>query len=149
MIYASNEKRGYEILVYDLDGNLLKKIRKEYKPADVPDEFKENWLINSGPYKDKLFFPNKMPPFHYFFLDDAGHLYVKTYEKGNKQNEYMHDIFNSDGLFIARVSMAGYGSWIYPGIALNRAKAKKNRFYCIREKESGYKELVVYKINWK
>ncbi len=148
MIYASNEKRGYEILVYDLDGNLLKKIRKEYKPADVPDEFKENWLINSGPYKDKLFFPNKMPPFHYFFLDDEGHLYVRTYEKGNQQNEYMHDIFNSDGIFIAKKSMAGYGSWIYPGISLNRAKAKKNRFYCIYEKESGYKKLVVSKMTW-
>ncbi len=89
-----------------------------------------------------------MPPFHYFFLDDEGCLYVKTYEKGDKQNEYMQDIFNSDGIFITRRRIAGYGKWIYPGIALDRAKAKNNRLYCIREKESGYKELVVYKMNW-
>lgn len=148
MIYTGNENRGYEILVYDLDGNILKKIRKEYNPSDVPEEFKENWRVNSGPYKNKLYFADKMPPFHYFFLDDEGRLYVKTYEKGNKQGEYIHDIFNPDGIFIGRKSMAAYGNNIYPGMALNRAKAKNNRFYCIREKENGYKELVVYRMTW-
>ena len=147
-IYAGHENRGYEILIYDLEGNLVKKIRKEYTPADVPQEFKKNWLVNIGRRKDRLFFPDKMPPFQYFFLDDEGCLYVKTYEKGEKQNEYMHDIFNSDGVFITRKSIAGYGMWIYPGIPLDRAKAKNNRIYCIREKESGYKELVVYRIKW-
>ena len=147
-IYVGHENRGYEILIYDLEGNLVKKIRKEYTPADVPQEFKENWLVNIGRWKDKLVFPDKMPPFHYFFLDDKGRLYVKTYEKGDKQNEYMHDIFNSDGVFITRKSIAGYGMWIYPGIPLDRAKAKNSRLYCIREKENGYKELVVYKMKW-
>lgn len=60
----------------------------------------------------------------------------------------MHDIFNPDGLFIMRKSMPGYGPWIYPGDSLNKAKAKNNRFYCIGEKESGFKELVVYKMTW-
>ena len=147
-IYVGHENRGYEILVYDLEGNLTKKIRKEYMPADVPDEFKENWFVNIGRWKDRLYFPDKMPPFHYFFLDDKGRLYVKTYEKGTQKDEYMHDIFNADGLFIARKSMPGYGRWIYPQITLNRAKAKSGRFYCIREKESGFKELAVYRMIW-
>jgi hypothetical protein len=148
MVYVGHEKRGYEILVYDLNGNLLNKIRKKYNPAEVPNGFKENWLDNIGRYENRLVFPNKMPPFHYFFLDNEGRLYVKTYEEGARKDEYMHDIFNSDGLFIARKSMAGYGNWIYPGDSLNRGKARNNRFYCIREKESGFKELVVYKMTW-
>lgn len=147
-IYVGHEKRGYEILVYDLDGRLLKKIRKDYNPAEVPDAFKENWRGNIGRYENKLVFPDKMPPFHYFFLDDKGRLYVKTYEKGAQKDEYMHDVFNAEGFFITRKSMAGYGSWIYPGDSLNRAKAKNKRFYCIREKENGFKELVVYKMTW-
>jgi hypothetical protein len=147
-IYIGHENRGYEILIYDLEGNLIKKVRKEYTPANVPDEFKENWFINIGRWKDRLVFPDKMPPFHYFFLDDEGRLYVKTYEKGDKLNEYLHDIFNSDGIFITRKSLAGYGRWIYPGNTLDRTKAKNNRIYCIREKENGYKELVVYKMRW-
>jgi len=147
-IYVGHENRGYEILIYDLDANLVKKIRKEYNPVDVPNEFKEFWRANIGRYEDRLDFPDKMPPFHYFFLDDEGRLYIKTYEKGDKQGVYIHDVFNSDGIFIARESIAGYGRWVYPGITLNRAKAKNKRFYCIREKESGYKELVVYRMKW-
>ncbi|MFQ6003262.1 MAG: 6-bladed beta-propeller [Candidatus Zixiibacteriota bacterium] len=147
-IYVGHEKRGYEILVYDFEGNLMKKIRKEYNPTEVPEDYKENWLRNIGRYENRLFFPEKMPPFHYFFLDDEGRLYVKTYERGTNRDEYMHDIFNSDGLFITRKSMPGYGNWIYPGDSLNRGKARNGHFYCIREKESGYKELVVYKMTW-
>lgn len=147
-VYVGHEKRGYEILVYDQDGNLVKKIRKDYKPADVPEAYKENWLINIGRYESQLVFPDKMPPFHYFFLDDEGRLYVKTYEKGMQKDEYMHDIFTPDGIFIARKSMPGYGRWIYPGDSLDRGKAKNGRFYCIHEKDSGYRELVVYEMIW-
>jgi hypothetical protein len=148
MIYAGNENRGYEILIFDLNGKLLRKIKKEYIPVDAPEEFKEAVIASSPPsFKNKLYF-DKMPPFHYFFLDDKGRLYVKTYEKGDKQGEYIHDIFDASGIFIARKSMAGYGDPYNPQKALNRAKAKNNRLYCIRENESGFKELVVYKMTW-
>ncbi len=73
---------------------------------------------------------------------------MKTFEKVSNKNEYFHDIFNSDGVFIMRKSMPGYARWSDPGNSVNRAKVKNRRFYCIREKESGYKELVVYKMTW-
>ena len=141
-----HENRGYEILIYDLDGNLLKKLRKEYTPADVPDEMKEAWrgLLK----REGFYLPDKISPFHYFFLDNMGRLYVKTFEKGLNDTEYIHDIFNSDGIFILRKSMPGYARWSNPGYSVNRAKAKNHHFYCIRDKESGFKELVVYKMNW-
>ena len=148
LIYVGQEKRRYEILIFDLKGNLLRKIKKEYIPAKVPNEFKENLLINFGTYRDKLVIPDEMPPFHYFFLDDEARLYVKTYEIGENKHEYIHDVYNSDGIFITRKSMAGYGNWMGPGKSLNRAKAKNHRLYCIREKENGFKELVVYKLKW-
>jgi len=149
LIYVGHEKRGYEILVYDWDGNLLKKIRKEYTPADVPDEMKEVYSSYLRPsMKDKYVLLDKMPPFHCFFLDDEGRLYVMTFEKGLNKDEYFHDIFSSDGVFILRKSMPGYARWRYPGNSVNRAKVKNRRFYCIREKESGFKELVVYKMRW-
>jgi len=127
---------------------LQRKIRKKFRPADAPEEFHANLITNWGRYKDKLILPDKMPPFHYFFLDEDGRLYVKTYEPGEKRGEFIHDIFNSDGVFIARKSLAGYGLWMYPGRDLNTAKAKNGRLYCIREKENGFKELVVYKMIW-
>jgi hypothetical protein len=149
-IYLGNESRGYEILIYNLDGRLLEKIRKEYRPADVPDAFRENLRLNFEllVLNNKLIIPDKMPPFHYFFLDDEGRLYVKTYEKGSAEHESIHDIFNSAGCFIKRASLPGYGNWIGPGRELNRPKFKNHRFYCIREKENGFKELVVARTIW-
>jgi len=147
-IYLGDEGRDYEISVFDENGALQRKIRKKFRPADAPEEFHANLITNWGRYKDKLILPDKMPPFHYFFLDEDGRLYVKTYEPGEKRGEFIHDIFNSDGVFIARKSLAGYGLWMYPGRDLNTAKAKNGRLYCIREKENGFKELVVYKMIW-
>ena len=40
-LYIGNENRGYEILKFDLDGNLLLKIRKEYTPVPVPEDIKK------------------------------------------------------------------------------------------------------------
>lgn len=60
--------------------------------------------------------------------------------------EYMYDIFNSEGLFISRTSLGnltGMSQW-----NLQYAKARNKRLYCIKEKEKGYKELVVYKMIW-
>ena len=98
--------------------------------------------------KKRVYFPDYMPPFQYYFLDNEGRLYVKTYEKGNNKDEYVHDIFNSDGIFITKRSIGGYGRILYPFGDLRRTKAKNNRLYCLREKESGYRELVVYKMIW-
>jgi len=148
-IYLGDEGRGYEISVFDLDGKLIRKIKKEYNPAPASEEFKDIVRQNFELSKDKLVIPDLMPPFHYFFLDDDRRLYVKTYERGRKPQEYWHDVFDSEGVFIARASLPGHGSWMYPGRDLNRAKARANRFYCLREKESGFVELVVYQMTWK
>jgi hypothetical protein len=140
--YVGNPDRGYEIWLYDQDGNLQKKIRKEYKSVDVSEEVKKSILrrYDAPGYeeiKKKIYFPDKMPPYESFFADDKGRLFVKTNEKGKNHEEYMFDIFNPDGILIARKSLSGSLGW---------ATLKQNRLYCLREKESGYKELVVYKM---
>jgi hypothetical protein len=55
----------------------------------------------------------------------------------------MYDIFNSDGLFVGRKSLRIYH---HPDGLF--AMIKNGRLYCINEKESGYKEFVVYKVRW-
>jgi hypothetical protein len=74
-----------------------------------------------------------------------------TYEEGEDPDEYIFDIFNSEGVFIGRISLGVYLSDYFlatGGQFDSWASMKKNRFYCIREKESGYKELVVYEVIW-
>jgi hypothetical protein len=147
-IYAGNEQRGYEILVYDLEGNLLRKIRKEYDPVPYPEEFrKQTEVLAARQPAMNLFARKDMLPFNSFFVDDEGRLFVMTYEPGNDQDAYIHDVFDRDGVLVARVPLGKYGIL---GRSMNplRATSKNGRFYRVRFKESGYAELVVYKMLW-
>jgi hypothetical protein len=158
LIYIGNYGQGYEFLIYDTEGNISRKIRKEYHKVKVPDQVKDkivNWLSeNFAPFekvKNKIYFPEFYPPFQFFFLDEKGRLYVMTYERGKSPNSFMYDIFNPDGLFIGRIELDNYGSLATSPI-INplplEVVSKNNRLYCLREKENSYKELVVYKMRW-
>jgi len=141
-IYIGNNRWGYEIRVFDLNGNLLKKIKKEYKPVKFPKEIRDEFK------RANRVTPENQPPFQrLFFTDDDGRLFLMTFEKGENPNEYMFDIFNSDGIFIAKKSLDIYVERFTGNFPLY-AKAKNKRLYCLKEKSSGYKELVVYKMNW-
>ncbi len=147
-IFTGFQERGYEIYVYDLDGQLVRKIRKEFMPVPVAEDYKTQFMEQfSAPLFDdirsKFYFPDAMPPFHSFFADDEGRLFVMTYEDGEDPGEFMYDIFNPDGICIGRKSLKILHdeSGIY-------AKMKNGRLYCLNEKESGYKELVVSKVIW-
>lgn len=63
--------------------------------------------------------------------------------------EYMYDVFDADGRFISRVGLGNYGIWDRTIVNQFVIIIKKNLLYCIREKESGYKELVIYKMRWR
>ena len=140
-IYAANDQRGYEILMYDLDGKLKRKIKKEYAPLKYPEDLKKRYIEGYGTTR-KLYFPDYLPPFQSFFGDDDGRLFVMTYEKGEKPGEYVFDIFNSEGVFVQRKNLIILNNWEL------QAKAKRGCLYCVREKESGYEELFVYKMKW-
>ena len=146
-IYVGNGSRGYEIRVWDLNGNLLRKFRKEFKPVAYPEEFRlqTEKIIAAG--NGNLFVAESMPPVNSFFIDDASRLFAMTYEHGASQDEYIHDVFNKDGILIARVPLGKYGIL---GRSLNRqrASATNGRFYRLWFKESGYPELVVYRMVW-
>jgi hypothetical protein len=151
-IYVGNSEKGYEIREFDLKGNLEKKIRKEYQPVEVSEEFKKKTMGEfENPrlaiLRDKIFFPKYYPPFQYFFTDDGGHLFVMTNERSEIPGEYIYDIFNSEGLFISRISLGnltGMSQW-----NLQYAKARNKRLYCLKVKENEYKELMVYRMIWK
>ena len=155
-IYIGNDENGYELLVFNLDGTLIRKIQKEYNPVPVQESVKEAVLkaillpeLEQFKIKDKISFPENMPPFQYFFTDDEGRLYVMTFEQGEKPEEYIYDIFNPEGLFIGRMSLDNSGNevtakWGGPF----EAKARSNHLYSLRIKTSGYMELVVYKMIW-
>ena len=108
-IYVANEKRGYEIWVYDFNGKLIRKIRKEYRQTPVSENYKEKFLkrIPEGvreALRDTLYFPEYYPPFQSLTAGDNGTLLVMTYEEGNNPGEFVCDVFNENGVFIGRKS---------------------------------------------
>ena len=148
-IYVGNGGKGYEISIYDLDGNLLRKVRKDLDPVAYPEEFRlQTEKIAAAQPNLNLFVLKDMPPFNSFFVDEAGRLFVMTYERSENGEGFIHDVFDSDGIFIARIGLGPYGIL---GRALNhqRATAANGRFYRLFFKENGYPELVVYKMIWK
>jgi len=148
-IYVGNSERGYEILVFDLDGRLLRKIRKEYAPVPVTDEYKKKYLKDylayMPDYAKKIYFPASWHPFHAFFPDEDGRLFVMTYEPGDRPGKYVYDVFDKDGALVARASLAA----VHSGDGYLLARVRGDRLYAVEEKESGFKRLNVYRVTWR
>jgi hypothetical protein len=150
-VYVGNSERGYEILVFDLEGRLVRKIRKDYSPVPVTEEYKKGYLkdyLDFMPdYAKKIHFPENWHPFHAFFPDEEGRLYVMTYEPGEHTGKYIFDIFNKDGAFVARTALAAIPMRGGGGDVL--ARFRGDRIYAVEEKESGFKRLSVYRVTWR
>jgi len=148
-IIVANEARDYELWVYDLDGNLVRKIRKDYRPVRATEDIKAAILgpeyRRSGLSQEK-YFPDPLPPINQFFTDDGGRIFAMTYEPGAHPGEYLWDIFNPDGVFIARTALAVLWAGLYAGPRYTFIK--NGHLYYHRVKESGYHELVVNRVTW-
>ena len=151
-----NDQSEYEILVFDYEGNLLRKIRKEYFPVEISEGYKRKIL---EPYEKhpnvivqdiakRIYFPKYMPPYQSLFCDDEGRLFVMTFEEGPRKGEYICDIFDLECRFISRVGVGNFANWDNIIRSQLVIIAKQNRMYCIQQKDNGYKELVVYKMKW-
>ena len=147
-LFTGHQDRGYDIFVYDLEGRPVRKIRKEYKPVPVPEVHKKEFLaqFESPQFRDiirKVYFPNGMPPFIGFTSDENGLLYVMTYESGAEPGEFVFDIFNAEGVFVLRKAIKVFQNFM--GMFV---RVRNGRFYCVQEKESGFKEFKVFRMNW-
>jgi hypothetical protein len=142
-IFTGNEERDYEIWEFDLDGNHVSKIRKNYIPIVITDEFKNRKLESLNErVREITYFADVFPPFQTLFSDESGYLFAVTFEKGIEEGESLIDIFNPGGVLIGQMSA---------GILVNdnapvSAIARGGRLHYIQEKENGYKRFVVEKI---
>jgi hypothetical protein len=143
-IFVANEDKGNEIWIYDSGGTLIRKIRKDYRKIPFSESDKEKILKPFSEAMRKIaYFPEFHPPFQSLVAGEDGTLLVQTFEPGQSQGEFMFDIFNEEGVFVGRKSLNVY-------VWENHLWAcmKGQKLYCLREKDSGYKELIVYNMNW-
>lgn len=157
-IYVGDSRDGYVIKVFDLSGKLVKKIRKEFRPVALSAEYKaarrrrfERMGANGAEFLSKLSFPSNFPPFRFLFTDDEGRLFVMTSEREGDRT-YLYDIFTKAGVFIGRCRLDNVHLTLFEGRRLSDivldVQVQGDRLYCLREKDSGYLVLTVYRMMW-
>jgi hypothetical protein len=130
----------YEIRVFDFEGQWLRSIKKDYEAVPLSDRDREEYEQNLQRYppdiRESFFIPDTFPPFRDIVALGDTLLFVQTYEKPN-EGRSVYDIFNTNGEFIGKTEFEGY-----------QIKFKGDNVYCLKQKESGYKDLVVYRMIW-
>ena len=150
-IYTGYGKKNGDINVFGFNGELKRKISKEYKPVPVPAKLKQELeeRLEAMSLTEQIYIPKYMPCFQYFFTDDEERLYVVTSEKDSETGANICDIYNSEGILIEQKAMGYFDliKYFYFWDPFDII-AKNSRLYCIKEKESGFKELLVYQMRW-
>jgi hypothetical protein len=137
----------YEFSIADTEGNILKKIRKEYTPVKTTNDAKENWqeVFNWDyipPFANaQIKVPDVYPPFLSFGVDDYGRLIVRTFEK-DTEGEILYDIFDAQGRYMAQVALG------IPPLEPRRHVWKNDRLYTIETNEEGFQVIKVYRTMW-
>jgi len=138
-IYTGNTDE-YEIRVFDFDGKLLRSIKKESEAVSLSDKDREEYEQRLQKYppeiRESFFIPDVFPPFKDIVALGDKWLCIQTYDEPNEGSS-MYDIFDTNGEFIGQTELEGY-----------QVKFKGDSVYCLKQKDSGYKELVVYQMIW-
>ena len=151
-IFVGVEHWGYDIHVYDFEGKLIRRITKKYKSVPFLSQQRKKILENlkspqAGLFRDKVVMPDVNPPFQHLFVSDEGCLFVITFEKGFQEGEYFVDVFNPEGVYFARISLPFNPPEriLIPAVEMEHwITVKGDRLFCMVEKDSGYKELVIF-----
>lgn len=139
IIYGYPEE--YEIRIFNPEGKLIRKILKEYDPVKITKEDQEEFMARlpaqAAAIKDRIEFPKSFPAYQSFSRDDKGRIFVRTFEKGKKEREYFFDVFDEEGIYIAKVLLD-----VDPRIW------KGEKLYAIKENEDGFQVLKCSSIRW-
>lgn len=145
-VYSAFQDRGYDIWVHDFEGRLVRKIRKDFAPVPVSEDFRASYMkLFEAPlfdgFREKIRFPASMPPLDSIFSDEEGRLYVLTYEVDHESGANLFDVFDAAGNLEGRMKVRVFHD--DRGCAV---KARGGRLYAITENQMGDRELIVYKM---
>jgi len=128
---------SYEIKIFDKEGNLIRKIMKEYDPVEITEEeIKEETEVL--PQDMRLSIPKYHSAYRRFIIDDEGRIFVMTRERVADGEGHYSDVFDSEGIYIVKIPLKTRPFVI-----------KKKKLYTVEEDEEGYQFVKRYKITWK
>jgi hypothetical protein len=157
VFFVNTGESGTDIGVFDLNGNLRRKIRAEYPAVKMSGGLRKEMLEKIPAAQSYDLFRTlirrmeTIPPFHTLIADDQDRLFVPGFGKDEKTGDDVCDMFSHDGVRILRTGMGrrNLASWLLESAQEVGVVIKKDRCYCLREKANDYKELVVYSMIWK
>lgn len=93
-IFLTKAKEGFIIDVYDADGSKLYRIKKDYKPLKMTDEYRDktmHWYKNESPFRQfgdmfKIKIKDYFPPYQDMIVT-GGRIYVPTHKKKENKTE--------------------------------------------------------------
>jgi len=128
-------KEEYELQIFNIKGELVKKIIKEYEPIKVTEE---DVKLRVGRVSEgrKLVVPKYFPAIYSLTTDDEGRIFSRTFEKAGN-GKYFNDVFDQEGRYIAKISLKDCPKvW------------KKGKLYTIEEDEEGFQVIKRYRVTW-
>lgn len=129
----------YEINVLDADGQLVKKILKDYDPLPVTKEYRDKLIKEAGFDPSYVKFSDRFPAFLDFRNDDDGRLYIRLYETTTDESGNVYDVFDPDGRYMARAVIKGTKTPAF----------RHGRIYTIEQAPDGTSFVRVYSASWK
>jgi len=131
----------YELQVLNEEGEIIKKIKKDYDPVKITEEEKEvmtkRFSMEGAPPNIKIELPQNHLVFMNLSIDDEGRLFLGTYEKGRDGEGYYYDVFDSEGKYLTKILLKAMPQvW------------KKRNLYTIEEDDEGYQVVKRYKVTW-
>lgn len=128
---------NYEIKIFNKEGNLKRKIIKDYDPVEITEEeIKE--ATEGIPPDTRLSIPKYHSAYRWFTTDDEGRIFVMTNERVDEGEVYYYDVFDSEGKFTVKIPLK-----IRPYVL------KKGKLYTVEEDKEGFLMVKCYKITWK
>jgi hypothetical protein len=140
IIWGNSE--DYVLYFANSEGKITKKVRREYDPVPITaaekKEFEEKYAepLSHGM---SIKFRNNYPVFRGIFVDENGHVLVKTYEV-DKTGKGLYDVFDAEGRYLAKVTLKANLS--------EQSAWRKDKLYTIEMDNLDYPTVVRYRVTW-
>ena len=126
----------YEFRIFNSEGRIDRKIIKDDEPVRITsDDLERAKKRLPGPMK--LETPKYHPAYQDLTVDEKRRIFVQTWEKTKDKSSFYFDVFDSEGIYIAKIPMK-----FQPSIW------KNGKLYTIEEDEEGYQVVKRYKVTW-
>jgi hypothetical protein len=144
-----SDAKTYEIKIIDSQGQVFKKIIRDYDPVKVTQGEKDDLAGRTrsvlGPEAAKsMEFSSHHSACRSFFMADAGRLFVQTWERNTDGRQDIYDIFDEEGRYIARAPLPPNPDFLNPRTRFIR----NSKLYTIEPDQKGYEVVKRYTVKW-